>query len=201
MKTTLTTVLLLLFAAALPAAPSQFETWTSSAGTELSGRYLDKIDGNYWIVDAQGKLYQLSASQLSPESRKLAEEHAAKIAARPPNNRPAIHGPLNETDNTRSLKTAGLLTATPTTRVSYKDEPVSLMMEQIADQIAAQFPDEPRVTYRYASPQFEEIKLQITLRSLHTDRVLDFALESVGLYYLIDDGVIVINSVYPVRPK
>ncbi|WP_309397489.1 hypothetical protein [Cerasicoccus maritimus] len=178
-------------------AKSTYENWTSSSGTSLEGRFIGKTESSstsetYWIVDRKGALYPLSAQQFSPESLTRAKTLSQAKASLPePHD---YNGIVSEMDDAESRRVAGIIAASFFKVASYSDTRVRDFMELLTNEIHEQFPDQPTILYEIVDPEYESRDINVSVRGMHGDLVLEFMLGSVELTYWLDNGRLMVGS-------
>ncbi|ADE56093.1 hypothetical protein [Coraliomargarita akajimensis] len=168
------------------AGANKHETWTSSVGSQIEGTYLGSVDSTHWIASSAGQLFKLNESQLSKESidriREINEttQRRAAMHLQQSSLIPAEVSPKDEDLITK-------LCSTKVPFIKFKSTPIASALESLNEITGAEIP------FRIeANAQNREVNMQ--LRNLYMNQILNFLTQQVGLYYRVESGVLVIRD-------
>lgn len=162
------------------------DTWTSSVGSQIEGRYLGSTEDKHWIISQSGKLFKLKDEQLNNESIEkingIQEKREKRIAMGD-----KISTLVAQDVETASEQTITELSSLRIPDISFDSVSVALAVREISDRT------DPKIQFKFIDKGTRENKVSIRLRNLDADRILELTLEQVGLYYEISEGIVIIK--------
>lgn len=163
------------------------ETWESSVGSTIEGVFVGSIDSEHWIASNDGKLFKLKENQLSEKSLQRIEELSEKKDGRGavPHLKHSNLMPSRSTPENEKLITTLCSSKLPS--VNFKATPISSALDSL-NEIAGS-----EVSFRLEG-DIQDREVNIQLRNLYMNQILDFLTQQVGLYYQVESGEVVIRN-------
>lgn len=171
---------------------SETMTWESKAGNTIDARFVCVNDNEVWLLGKNRKLYKISPFQLTKDSRDKVEEEQEKQLEYVPK---GLKASSIVADDAKSLKLAEILVTTTIPSLKTNGVTVKKAVEAWAVLVEEMSASAPEIVVEFAKDEFETREVSIELRGLDAARTLDFMIGSVGLYYRLDNGKIIIDSI------
>lgn len=162
------------------------DTWISSVGSQIQGRYLGSTEEKHWIISQSGKLFKLADDQLNNESiekiNDIEEKREKRIAMGE-----KISTLVAQDVDSESEQTITELSSLRIPDISFKSVSVESAVRQILDRT------DPKIEFKFIDEETQTRTVSIRLRNLDADQILKFIVEQVGLYYEITEGIVIIK--------
>ena len=166
---------------------NKHETWKSSVGSTINGVFIGSTDSEHWIASSTGRLFKLSKSALSEESIQRIDE-LNETKKKRESMQHIKHSDLMPLDHTSvNEKLITTLCSTKIPSVNFEATPISSALESL-NEIAG-----TGITFRLEGEAADR-NVNIALRNLYMNQMLDFLTQQVGLYYRVENGEIVIRN-------
>jgi len=179
--------ILLLLSLGLNILSGAAESWTSSTGSEIEGRYLGTTESKHWIIGVvSGRLFKLSEGQLSEESLKKIEKINEKKKLKESRGQ-RLSVLVSQDMDLKSEDAIIALSTEKISNISFQSVSVESALQTIADKI------ELDLSFEFTDESLRTRIVSIQLRNLYVDEVMDHMLHQVGLCYRISDGTITIT--------
>lgn len=169
---------------------NQFETWTSAVGSQIEGVYIGSSNSTHWIVSTEGRLYQLSSEQLSDQAVARIREMQAQMERqqRSRGGKGSSLIPITKTPEDERLIVA--LCSTRIANVQFQAMSIEAVLTDLNEMTEIEMP------FRLEEGVQDRV-VNIQLRNLYLNQILDFVTQQVGLSYRIDSGVVVVGQLHP----
>jgi len=166
------------------ATANKHETWTSSVGSTIEGVFIGSADSKHWIASSAGRLFKLSDAQLSQESIKRIETHNEKRRERE-SMQHIKHTDLMPSEATsENEKLVIALCSSKIPNVNFVDTSISSALASLNEMV------DSNLAFQLEG-DIQDRVLNIQLRNLHANQILDFMTQQLGLYCRIEGGQIV----------
>jgi hypothetical protein len=163
------------------------DTWTSSSGSQIQGRYLGSTEGKHWIISQNGRLFKLTDDQLNNESIEritgVEDKRKKRISMGE-----KISTLVAKDVDSASEQTITELSTLRISDISFESVSVESAVREISDRT------DSKIEFKFIDKETRERPVSIRLRNLDADRILEFIVQQASLYYEVTDGIVIIKS-------